>query len=165
VRAGFVVAVAIVLLASACGGGGSDSDSGGNRLSPSAYRAQLKTIGKESGKAQQGLETLIGSDFQSKTTAQLVKVLTTFAAAEKRLGDEVDALKPPQNAVQANSELAKGFHDTDSEVRGVIPKVDHLKNAAAGILYLRKQPPTTGGKELDAALTKLKQLGYIQNTS
>jgi hypothetical protein len=153
----------MVLLASACGGGGSDSAD--KRLSPDAYRAQLKTIGNESGKAQAGLEELLGSDFQSKTSAQLVTVLTTFAAAEKRLGDKVDALNPPQNAEQANSELAKGFRDTDSEVRAIIPKVEHLKNAAAGILYLHKQPPTTGGKELDAALTKLKQLGYIQNTS
>lgn len=153
----------MVLLASGCGGGGSDS--GGNRLSPAAYKAKLKTMGKESDTAQHGLETVLGTEFLTKSSAQLAKVLTTFAAAEKRIGDEVAALNPPQNAEAANTELAKGFRDTDSEVRALIPKIEELPNARAGILYLHKQPPTTGGRELDAALAKLRKLGYIQSVS
>jgi hypothetical protein len=149
----------MVLLASACGSGGSDN--GSNRLSPAAYRAQLKTIARESDTAQHALEKA----FNAKATSQLVKVLSTFAAAEKRIGDQVDALNPPANAEAANSELAKGLRDTDENVRAVLPHVKNLPTAAAGIAYLRKTPPTNGGKEVDAALAKLKKLGYIQSVS
>lgn len=153
----------MVLLASACGSGGSDS--GASRLSPSAYKAKLKTIARESDSAQHALEAVLGTDFQSKTSAQLAKVLSTFAAAEKRIGDEVAAIKPPANAEAANRELAKGLRDTDENVRAIIPHVENLPNAAAGIAYLHKTPPTNGGKEIDAALAKLKKLGYIQSVS
>jgi hypothetical protein len=163
VRVWVGIAVAMVLLVSACGSSGSSSSS--DRLSPSEYRAQLKTLAKESDTAQHKLETVLTPEFQSKTSAQLAKVLDTFAADEKRIGDEVAALKPPKNAEAANSEMAKGFHDTSSEVRAVIPHIERLPAASAGIAYLHKQPPTTGGRELDAALAKLKKLGYIQNVS
>lgn len=152
----------MVLLASACGGSG---NGGGDRLSASAYRAKLKTIAKESDTAQHGLETLLTTEFQTKTSAQVAKVLSTFAAAEKRIGDQVAALNPPQDAEAANTELAKGLRDTDSEVRAVIPKIEQLPSASAGIAYLHKQPPTNGGRELDSALAKLKKLGYIQSVS
>jgi hypothetical protein len=143
-----------VLLASACGGGS-------NRLSASAYRAQLKTIAKESDAAQHAVE----QGFQATSVPQLVKVLTTFSATEKRIGDQVAALKPPKNAAAANSELASGQRDSASEVHAVLPRVKEMPSTKAAIAYLSKAPTTKGGREVDEALAKLKQLGYIKNVS
>src|SRR5438874_13559192 len=100
----------MVLLASACGGSG--------RLSASDYRAHLQTIARESDAAQHAVE----KGFQATSVPQLVKVLSVFGAAEKRIGDEVAALKPPKDAEAANTELAQGQHDTASEVQAYLPR-------------------------------------------
>src|SRR5438874_6609568 len=140
----------MVLLASACGGSG--------RLSASDYRAHLQTIARESDAAQHAVE----KGFQATSVPQLVKVLSVFGAAEKRIGDEVAALKPPKDAEAANTELADGLHDTASEVLAFLPKVEELPTAKAAIAFLNKTPQTKGGRELDDALAKLKRLGYIK---
>jgi hypothetical protein len=145
----------LLMLLSACGGSGS------GRLSASDYRAHLKTIAKESDAAQHAVE----KGFQATSVPQLVKTLTAFEAAEKRIGDDVAALKPPKDADAANTELAQGQRDTASELQAVLPKIKEMPSAKAAIAYLSKTPTTKGGREVDAALAKLKKLGYIQTTS
>ena len=152
-RVWWAAAVTMVLLASACGGSG--------RLSASDYRAHLQTIARESDAAQHAVE----KGFQATSVPQLVKVLSVFGAAEKRIGDEVAALKPPKDAEAANTELAQGQHDTASEVQAFLPKVKEMPSAKAAIAYLRKTPTTKGGREVDEALAKLKKLGYIKKVS
>ena len=147
--------MATISLLAACGGGNS------GRLSASAYRARLQTVAKESDSAQHAVET----GFQAKSVPHLVKVLTAFEAAEKRIGNQVAALKPPQNAEAANTELAKGQHDTAAELQALLPKVEKMRSAKAAISYLEKTPTTKGGHEVDAALAELKKLGYIKKTS
>ena len=149
----WAAAVTMVLLASACGGSG--------RISASDYRAHLQTIGRESNAAQHAVE----KGFQATSVPQLVKVLSVFGAAEKRIGDEVAALKPPKDAEAANTELAQGQHDTASEVQAFLPKVKKMPSAKAAIAYLSKTPTTKGGREVDEALAKLKKLGYIKKVS
>jgi hypothetical protein len=61
---------------------------------------------------------------------QLVTVLTAFGTAERRIGDEVAALKPPTNAEAANTELAKGQQDTASEVQALLPKIKKMPERA-----------------------------------
>jgi hypothetical protein len=162
VRVWWIPAVTLVLLVSACGGSGSGESGGGSsRLSASAYRAHLKTIAKESDKAQHAVE----KGFRATSVPQLVTVLTAFGAAEKRIGDQVATLKPPTNTEAANTELAKGQHDTASEVQALLPKIQKMPSAQAAIAYLGKKSTTTGGHEIDEALAKLKQLGYIKNVS
>ena len=143
----------LLMLLSACGGSG--------RLSASEYRAHLKTIAKESDAAQHAVE----KGFAATSVPGLVKVLTAFGAAESRIGDEVGALKPPKDAEAANTELAQGQHETASELQAVLPKIKKMPSAKAAIAYLTKTPPAKGGREVDAALAKLKKLGYIQNVS
>lgn len=150
----------VVLLASGCGGGGGGGG-GSDQLSASAYRAQLKTIAKESDSAEHGVE----KGLQATSVPQLVKVLGTFSATEKRIGDQVATLKAPKNAEAANTELATGQQDTASEVRAALPKVKEMQSTKAAIAYLSKLTTTKGGREVDAALAKLKQLGYIKNVS
>jgi hypothetical protein len=146
----------MVLLLAACGGGG-----GGNRLSASDYRAHLRTIAHQSDQAQHAVET----GFHATSVSRLVKVLTTFEAAEKRIGGEVAALEPPMNAEAANAELARGQRDTAAELQVIIPKIEKMPSAQAAIAYLSKTPTTKGGREVDAALAQLKKLGYIKQTS
>jgi hypothetical protein len=147
------VAVLLVLLASACGGSG--------HLSATEYRTHLETVAKESDTAQHAVE----KGFQATSVPQLVRVLTVFGATEKRIGDEVAALKPPKDAEAANSELASGQHDTASEVQELLPKIKKMPSAKAAIAYLSKTPTTKGGHEVDQALAQLKKLGYIKSVS
>ena len=118
-------------------------------------------IAKESDATEHAVE----KGFQATSVPQLVKVLTAFRAAESRIGDEVGALKPPKDAEAANTELARGQHDTASELQAVLPKIKKMPSAKAAIAYLTKAPTTKGGHEVDAALAKLKKLGYIQSVS
>ena len=152
-RLWWATALMMLLLVSACGGS--------NRLSASDYRAHLETIAKESDAAQHAVE----KGFQATSVPQLVKVLSVFAATENRIGDEVAALKPPKDAQAANTEAAKGQHDTASEVQVLLPKIQKMPSAKAAIAYLSQTPTTKGGRELDAALAKLKKLGYIKKVS
>jgi hypothetical protein len=152
----------LVLLASACGsGGGGTSGGSSSRLSASAYRAHLKTIAKESNMAQHAVE----KGFRASSVQQLVTVLTAFGTAEKRIGDEVAALKPPTNAEAANTEAARGLQDTASEIQALLPKIEKMPSAQAAIAYVSKKSTTKGGHEIDQALAKLKQLGYIKSVS
>jgi hypothetical protein len=151
-----------VLLLSACGGGSRGGTAAGSgRLTATQYRAHLRTIAAESNSAQHAVE----KGFQSASVPQLVKVLTAFEASEKRIGSQVAALKPPTNAEAANAELAKGQHDTATELRAVIPKIQKMPSAKAAVAYLEKTPSTKGGHEIDSALAQLKKLGYIKNVS
>jgi hypothetical protein len=150
------VLIIVVLLASSCGGGGNS-----NSPSASVYKGQLKTIAGESDAAQHAVE----KGFQSTSVPQLVKVLGTFAATEKRIGDQVAKLDPPKDAVAANAELAGGQRDTASEVHAVLPKIEKMTSTKAAIAYLSKAPTTKGGREVDEALAKLKHLGYIKSVS
>jgi hypothetical protein len=114
------------MLVSACGGsGGGGSSSGSNQLSASAYKAHLQTIGKESNKAQHAVE----KGFRATSVPQLVTVLTAFGAAEKRIGDQVAAFKPPTNAEAANTELAQGEQDSAAEVQAILPKIKKMPSA------------------------------------
>ena len=153
--------VTLVLLVSACGSGGGGTSGGSSSLSASAYRAHLKTIAKESNTAQHAVE----EGFRASSVPQRVTVLTAFGTAEKRIGDEVAALNPPTNAEVANTELAKGQQDTASEIQALLPKIRKMPSAQAAIAYLSKKSTTKGGHEIDQALAKLKQLGYIKSVS
>jgi hypothetical protein len=154
----------LVLLVSACGsssGGGGTGGASNGSLSASAYRAHLQTIAKESNTAQHAVE----KGFQATRVPKLVTVLTAFGVEERRIGDQVAALNPPANAEAPNSELAKGEHDTASEIQALLPKIKQMPSAKAAIAYLSKKSTSKGGHEVDQALAKLKQLGYVKSVS
>jgi hypothetical protein len=151
--AGVIWMLAFALLAG-CGGGSS-------RLSASAYRARLATLAREADKAQGNVEKALSA----KNIAEIQTGLKAFATAEDRLGDEVGRLKPPKDAVAANAELARGEHDTASDVRRVLPKIEKLTSAKAALAFLQQQSGSAkGGRELDDALSKLKKLGYTKGS-
>jgi len=152
----WVPATMLVLLLAACGGSGS------GRLSASDYRAHLETVAKESNAARHAVE----AGLQAKSVPQLVKVLTRFKAAEKPIGDEVAALKPPTNAETANANLAAGLRQTAAELqKSIIPRVEKMPSAQAAIAFLLGPVTTEGLRMTHGALADLKELGYIKNYS
>ena len=152
-RVWWTAAVVLVLPLSGCGGS--------SHPSAGAYRADLARVARESDAAQ----GKVGKGFQAASVAQLVNVLRSFAASEKHIGDQVAALKAPRNAQAANTELAKGMHDTAAEIHGFLPRIEKMPSAKAAIGFLQKTPQTNGGREIDHALATLKRLGYIKKVS
>jgi hypothetical protein len=151
--AGGITLLLLVALAAGCGGG--------SRLSPSAYRTKLATIGQEANKAQ----TQVEKGLRAKSVAEIRTRLSTFADAAQKLGDEVAALKPPENAEAANALLARGEHDTASATRAVLPQLAKLKSVKAALSFLNKsQGNAKGGRELDQALAELKKMGYTKGS-
>jgi len=140
-------------LAAACGGS--------SRPSAGAYRAKLATIATEADKAQHNVEQAL----QARTVATIHARLSAFAAADERLGDQIDALKPPTDAEQANTALANAEHDMADTVRSLLPRIAQARTAKAALTLLQndKQAAKTG-QELDAALSQLKKLGYTKGS-
>jgi len=145
------VAACAVLLLAACGGGGD------SRLSQSAYRAKLAQIKQEAASAQAS----VAKGLQAKTLAELRGRLDAFAETTQRIGDEVGKLKPPENADAANTELADGLRETARATREASKQITGLHTPREAISYLEHSPLNKkGAKQVDEALTRLKQLGY-----
>jgi hypothetical protein len=148
------LALAATVALSACGG------SGDGRLSGAAYKKQLAALSRQDDKAHANVDSLP----HAKSVAQMTAGLTAFAAGEKRIGAEVAALKPPKDAEAANSQLARGFSDSATEITQVLAAIKPAKTPRQALQVIGKQfgSGTQGGKELDAALTQLKKLGYAK---
>ena len=148
-----IALVFLVSVVAACGGSG--------RLSASAYRAQLAKIGKQADKAQAQVE----KGLRAKSVAEIRARLSAFASAEDRLGDAVSRLKPPKNAQAANTELARGGHDTASATRSAAAKLAKMKNVKEALSFLNSSLGNAkGAHELDHALSELKKLGYTKGS-
>jgi hypothetical protein len=146
-------AACAVLLLAACGGG--------SRLSQSAYRTKLAQIKQEAASAQ----TSVAKGLQAKTLAELRGRLDAFAESTQRIGDEVAKLKPPQNAEAANTELADGLHETARATRDASKQITALHTPREAISYLEHSPLNKkGARQVDEALTRLKQLGYTSGS-
>jgi hypothetical protein len=141
-----------------CGGGGAG---GGDQLSKAQYKAKLETIAKEVNTVHGDLSR--GAK-QAVTVADVQSVLNRYAADEQRLGDEISKLNPPSDAAAANTKLAKGWHDDSDEIKTLVPKLAKLKSAAEAFAFLQSIPHAKGGNEQDAALQKLRKLGYTSGS-
>jgi hypothetical protein len=155
VRGGILCFAALAaLLLAACGG---SSGGGSTQLSPAQYRAHIAKIKVEAAKAQAD----VGKGLQAKSVGELKQRVDAFAAATQRIGDEVAALKPPQNAQAANSQLAQGLHDIAAGVRDASGKIATLKTVQAAIASLQHaQGPVKGSREVGESLATLQKLGY-----
>jgi hypothetical protein len=147
------LAACAVLLLTACGGG--------SRLSQSAYRTKLAQVKQEAASAQAS----VAQGLQAKTLAELRGRLDAFAESTQRISDEVAKLKPPQNAEVANTELADGLHETARATRDASKAVAGLHTPREAITYLEQSPLNKkGARQVDEALTKLRQLGYTSGS-
>jgi len=154
VRSGALLTAALAaVVVAGCGGGSS-------RLSKADYRAKLTAISHEAQQAQNDVAKGLGASSVDELHGRLIR----FADASQRLGDEIANLKPPKDAEAANTELARGEHDTAHEVKGAAAAIQKLKTPQAAFRYLQKLGGLKGGHELDAALRKLKKLGYTSGS-
>jgi hypothetical protein len=132
------------------------------RLSASAYRAKLTQIKQEAATAQ----TNVAKGLQAQSLAELRQRLDAFAADTQRIGDEVAKLNPPKDAEAANTELAAGLQETARATRAASKNIAGLHTPKEAIAYLESSPANAkGARQVDEALTKLKQLGYASATS
>ena len=139
-----------VLLA-ACGGSG-------GRLSASQYRARLASLSHREDKAHADLDKVMRSNRVAEIRSQLLK----FAADQEADGNEVANLKPPKDAQAANALLARGLHDTSSELRALIARLSKVKAPKAALTLINKTQTTRGGAETDRALSELQKKGYTR---
>jgi hypothetical protein len=137
-----------------CGGGGS------GRLTQAAYKNRLAEISSQVNASHASLGQAAA---QATTIAQVQAALRRYAAREQRTSDEVAKLKPPANAEAANAELARGEHDDSAEILALLPKLVKFKTVREAFSYLQTVSHA-GGHEQDAALKKLKKLGYTSGS-
>jgi hypothetical protein len=152
----FLVFCVLALGLAGCGGRSRSANSS-VRLSAGAYKAKLAKISKQADSAHGALDRGAPS---AKTVAQVQTLLRHYGVAEDRIGAEVSKLKAPQNAAAANSELARGERDDAAAIRALLPKLAKFKTVQQAFAYLQKLGHTKGGQEQDAAISKLKKLGY-----
>jgi hypothetical protein len=154
-----VIAPFVVLLLAACGssGGSNSTTQQQQRLTPALYRAQVAKIKREAAQAQSDVSQGLGA----KNVSDLKQKIDDFASATQRIGDEVAALNPPQNAAAANAQLAQGMQDIAAGTRAASSKIANLKSVGAAIAYLEhSKGPAKGSREVSKALATLQKLGY-----
>jgi hypothetical protein len=99
--------------------------------------------------------------FHAHTVPQVHAALATFAADQRHVAARLSALTPPADAVAANRQLAHAFDDNAAAVRSVLRKISGVSSVrqALGVIQSDKRAQRVG-QEIDAALGKLKKLGY-----
>jgi hypothetical protein len=136
---------------------GACGDSGSKRLSAGAYRGHLAAFEREDNAVHAPMDKLP----RARSVAEIRAGLGAFAAGEQKIGDQVAALRPPADAARANAQLAKGFHDTATELKALLPRLAAAKTPKDAFKVMAALGPSTrGGRELDTALGRLKKLGY-----
>jgi hypothetical protein len=148
---------ALIVLVSCGFAAGLAGCGGGTEVSKAEYRSELAKISSQADAAHSDVQRTAPT---AKTVADVQQVLRRFAAAEDRIGDEVAKLKTPSDAKAANAELARGEHDDADEIRALLPKLAKFDSIPQVYAYLQRVSRTKGGQEEDAALAKLKKLGY-----
>ena len=98
---------------------------------------------------------------RAKTVIELRKRLLLFAAAERRIANEVGKLKPPKDAEHANKALARGERMTADEVEAAANRISKMKSVSAALASIQSNKRLAQtGRELDSALAELRRLGY-----
>jgi len=154
VRSVVLVLAAAAVLAG-CGGGGSDT------LTPSEYRARLAQIQKDSAREHGELDRALVEG----TVAELEAGLRRYADAAEDVADELDEVKPPEDAAGAHAELAKSGHDAAAAVREALPRIAEASSVAAALIILeRSEAAAKADQEGDHALDVLQKLGYLKGS-
>lgn len=126
-------------------------------LSAAAYMHVLKQIAAEEGRAQHAVQAA----FHARTAAQVRSALTAFADDQQRVAGELNSTVPPPNAQAANAALAHAFADNAAATRQVAQQTAHAATAKAALRIIQGATSAQrSGREIDAALARLRKLGY-----
>lgn len=139
-RLAMVLVLAGVVLAG-CGGSG--------RLSKSAYQQRLQMDGKPVGRVIASLQKS-----PPKTLAALVTRLDAAEAAVKKAADDLDAAKPPSDAVADNAAIVSGLREVQSGLEKV------KANPASASSTLKQMEASPAIKNAEKAIADLKSKGY-----
>jgi hypothetical protein len=141
---------ALMLGLAGCGGGG--------QLSKAEYKAALAKILKKADAAE---HVIIETDVSNPPpVSDLVSKFRTLSEKDDGFGDEIEALKAPSDAADANALLAKSAHDDAAAIRKLLPKFSTFDSSFDLIDYLKTQPAPKSAKEREDALSTLEELGY-----
>jgi len=130
-------------------------------LTAAQYKAKLAEFSRREDKVHGLVDKVMGA--KKKTVLAIRVVLTVFANDQQSFGDQVAAITPPNDAKAANALLARGAHDTATELRPLLAKLANVKSVNAAMALISKGAPK-GGAEVDRALGKLKKLGYTKGS-
>jgi predicted nuclease with TOPRIM domain len=156
---------AAVLAAAGCGGSG-----GGESLSKEEFQAAVVDVGMVLEAAFDEIAeetTAVGEDIGSLDEAgaafeALAVSIEEGSAALEQAADDLDELEPPDEAKDANDELASGL-------RALAADLDELAAALEGgdftqILELGRElqeiATSDAGKQIEGAIEELKSLGF-----
>lgn len=161
-----VVAVGIGTTCLALVAGCGSSSSGGSppsvasqppTMSASAYKHALHQVGLEETRAQHQVENALHANTVLAMRAKLVR----FGTVQTHAATQLIKLKPPLNAVTANTALATALTADAKVIRLLVARLAHVKSVSQAARIIERDPDGQKvGREIDAALKQLKQLGY-----
>ena len=138
------------------------SASSSQPMSRAAYKNLLSRIASEERGAQKAAQSALGAG----SVAELRKGLLTFAADQKHVATQLSSITPPADAQQANTALANAFAANAAATRQLASKLADVPNMtlAKSLIKAAGAAAQQSGRAIDAALAKLKQLGYTKGS-
>jgi hypothetical protein len=132
-----------------------------SRLSAAAYRSALHRVAQEEAAAQSKVQRA----FHANGVKQVRTALASFGADQRHVAARVGALAPPADAVAANAQLAKAFHDNAAAIASLLTKLAPAKTVKQALTIIQSdQAAQRVGHEIDTALAMLKKLGYTSGS-
>jgi hypothetical protein len=130
-------------------------------LSAAAYRRVLARIGSEEDRAQHNVQLAL----RAHTAAEVRSALAAFAADQQHVAAALRSTVPPPDARAANAALAHAFADNAAAVRQVAARIAHAASAKAALQVIQgASTAQRAGHEIDAALGRLRKLGYTSGS-
>lgn len=130
-------------------------------MSAAAYRGALHQIATEEATAQHKVQRA----FSARTATQVRSALRGFASDQHKVSAELTALIPPPNAASANAALARAFSDNSQATTEALRRTSSATSAKQALAIIqRDRAAQKAGREIDAALARLKKLGYTSGS-
>lgn len=130
-------------------------------MSAAAYRTTLHQIASDEAIAQHKVQRA----FTAHTVTQVRSALQGFAADQRQVAGQLNALTPPADAADANAALAKAFADNSAAVGQALQRASSAMTAKQALAVIqRDRSAQKAGHEIDAALAMLKKLGYTSGS-
>ena len=126
-------------------------------MSPSAYRQFLRTMSSREDRAHRGIDRALHSD----SVTAMRKGFLDFAADQQHVSEELSSITPPGDAARANAALAQAFVANAAAMRRAASVVVHAHTPKAALAsVMSAKGLQRAGQEIDAALGRLRRLGY-----
>jgi hypothetical protein len=130
-------------------------------MSGRAYRNFLQHLSHQEDKAHRAVDSAL----HAGSVATMRKGFLGFAADQQRVSEELSSITPPRNAATANAALAHAFALNHTAIRQLVTAMARATTTKQALsIVMSAQGPQRSGREIDAALSSLKKLGYTSGT-